>query len=92
MKVGKYGIRFLLESMEIFTQAKKIRSGYTAVSHIKAYIYLCVVNKLVSDVTAAIFDSLRAEVRVRVPASVGSVCIACTRRGMLHSGCCHNSH
>lgn len=60
--------------------------------YIMAYIYLYVMNKLVSYVVAAIFYGLRGEVRVAVPASVGGVCVACGRRSMLHSGCCDDSH
>lgn len=60
--------------------------------HTGAYIYLCVVNKLVSNVFAAILCSFGGEVSIRIPASVGRVCITCSWRGMLHSGCCDNSH
>lgn len=87
-------IRLILQRLRRFSvnRVKKTRLGCSIVLHIKAYIYLCVVNKLVSNVTAAILDSLRAEVRVSIPASVGTVCVACSRRGMLHSGCCDNSN
>lgn len=60
--------------------------------HIKAYIYFCVVNQLVCNVTAAVLDGLSREIRVRVPASVGSVSVGCRRRGVLHSGCGYDSH
>lgn len=60
--------------------------------HTGAYIYLCIVNKLVSNVFAAILSSFVGEVSIRIPASVGRVCVTCSWRGMLHSGCCDNSH
>lgn len=60
--------------------------------HIGAYIYLCVVNKLVSNVFAAILSSFGGKGSIRIPASVSRVCITRSRRGMLHSGCCDNSH
>lgn len=60
--------------------------------HTGAYIYLCVVNKLVSNVFAAISSSVAREISITIPASVGRVCVTCSRGGMLHSGCCDNSH
>lgn len=60
--------------------------------YIMAYIYLYVVDKLVSYVVTAFFFGLRGEVRVAVPASVGGVCVVPSRGSVLHSGCCDDSH
>lgn len=56
------------------------------------YIYFRIVNQLVSNVPAAILDSLRGQISIWVPASVGGVSVRCTRRGMLDPGGGYNSH
>lgn len=59
---------------------------------IKSYIYLCVVNQLVSNVTALILDCLIWEISIRIPVPAGNVSVGCSRRSMLNSGCGDNAN